>query len=187
MLFRVVAICAALTVPGAPAVANAPSMRPLQQPPSMRPLQQPQPLMTLRAEQPAQHPNLDRRGHPSRDDLRTDAIEHNGWIYQAIYPFEERDRRVYPRTLIYSGNGYPATIMICAELSVRLFIDTPDPLPTVPIAISDGYFMISTFGGNCTTVTSSHVSLESNTLVDDPSDSRLRVRYRILAVHRAAP
>lgn len=164
MLFRVVAICAALAVLDAPAVANAPSMRPLQQP---------QPLMTLRAEQPAQHPNLDRLGHPSMDDLRSDAIEHNGWIYQAIYlrTTDQRDT-VNRRTLIYSGNGYPATIMICSDFA-----------PVIIHAFGPGNH-ISSSNGQCTTVTSDNVGLEP--LGNNP-DFRLRVRYRILAVHRAAP
>jgi hypothetical protein len=158
MLIQINGLIIALLVVTAPALANAPSMRTLPQPPAM---------MAISAQQQSNQP-------PGLDDLITSAVEYNGWIYQTVsggtqQTFNGNDER--RETIIYSGFGFPATITICsyaAPVIIRVRI----------LGRLQGE--TSSRNGVCSTVTGDDIGLATT---GGDSNFRLRVRYRILAIH----
>ncbi|MFW2341554.1 hypothetical protein [Brevundimonas sp.] len=103
--------------------------------------------------------------------MRGMAIEDQGWIYQEVDGGgRPSDYTVSPvTTTLYRGDGFPATIMVCPAFApVRL--------------LSREQGEITVANNRCATVTTDHLRIASVSHHTDPR----RIRYRILAVHRAA-
>jgi hypothetical protein len=98
------------------------------------------------------------------------APEYNGWIYQEI---DGRGRPIDGSapvtTTLYRGDGYPATIMVCPSIA-----------PIRILTREQGETLVS--NNRCVTVTTDHLRLATVNHLPD----RRQVRYRILAIHRAA-
>lgn len=105
---------------------------------------------------------------PPADDNRGLAPASDGWIYQEI-PAAYVSMGV-PQTTLYRGMGYPATIMVCPTArAIRLHVEPRDILVQP---------------GSCATITADDVYVSSlNMQYNVPP---IQIRYRILAVHRAA-
>lgn len=102
--------------------------------------------------------------------MRDMAIEDQGWIYHEVggrdLPY---DTTPPGTTTIYQGLGYPATIMVCPASAPMRLLSREQPEIAVP-------------EGRCATVTTDHLRLANMGQRSVP----IRIRYRILAVHRAA-
>jgi hypothetical protein len=95
------------------------------------------------------------------------APEYNGWIYQAVDGGGNATPPV--TTTLYRGDGYPATIMVCPQAApVRL--------------LSPGQGDVTVRNNRCATVTTDHLRIATF----GTGTTALQIRYRILAVHRAA-
>lgn len=98
------------------------------------------------------------------------AIEDQGWIYHEVggrdLPY---DTTPPGTTTIYQGLGYPATIMVCPAGAPMRLLSREQPEIAVP-------------NGRCITVTTDHLRLANM----GQRSVAIRIRYRILAVHRAA-
>jgi hypothetical protein len=104
---------------------------------------------------------------PPADLNRGMAPEYNGWIYQEVDGgWQQNPSSV---TELYRGDGYPATIMVC-------------PAYAPVILLLDGGGQVVPRNNRCATVTTDHLRVATY----DRADTTLRIRYRILAVHRAA-
>ncbi len=103
---------------------------------------------------------------PPADYINNIAPEYNGWIYHEVSgspagPTQPSTSR------LYRGEGYPATIMVCPQLApIKLLLSGAEEV----VALNN----------RCTTVTTDDL------LVSNSARGSLRIRYRILAVHRAA-
>ncbi len=97
---------------------------------------------------------------PPADYIQDMAPEYNGWIYQQV-------AAAPGSTTLYRGEGYPATIMVCPRVTnAKLFLrEGPE---------------VIVWNSRCATVTTDHLRVSSDTTTP------VRIRYRILAVHRAA-
>jgi hypothetical protein len=98
------------------------------------------------------------------------AIDEQGWIYHEIGGWTHlNDTTPVGASTVYQGPGYPATIMVCpAGAPIRL-LPRDQPAYVVP-------------NGRCATVTTEYLQLIG--IGYEPGIRR--VRYRILAIHRAA-
>jgi hypothetical protein len=108
---------------------------------------------------------------PPADYVADLAPEYNGWIYQEVSGGGRPiDPSVAPvTTTIYQGRGYPATIMVCPRIGpIRL--------------LTEGQGEVTVQNNRCATVTTEQLRLAS---VSHQSNPR-QIRYRIIAVHRAA-
>jgi hypothetical protein len=102
---------------------------------------------------------------PPEDYIFNMAPEYNGWIYQEINGSPNPARP--GMTPLYRGEGYPATIMVCPKLT------------SVTLRLGNGEEVV--FANNrCGTVTTDTLDVRTSARVEIP------IRYRILAVHRAA-
>lgn len=102
---------------------------------------------------------------PPSDYINNIAPEYNGWIYHEVSGSSVPDR---PSTsLLYRGEGYPATIMVCPQLA------------PINLLLSGGEEVVA-LNNRCITVTTDVLRVSNSARVS------LRIRYRILAVHRAA-
>lgn len=105
---------------------------------------------------------------PVPREYRVDmAVEDQGWIYQEISA-RGPDTSPPVATTIYQGTGYPATIMVCPTYA---------PLTLLP----RGEAEVLVQNNRCATVTTDYLQLRTAS-----RDRRMLIRYRILAVHRAA-
>lgn len=104
---------------------------------------------------------------PPADLNRGMAPEYNGWIYQEVDGgWQQNPSSV---THLYRGVGYPATIMVCPGFApVRLLLD--------------GGGEVVPRNNRCATVTTDHLRVATN----GRADTTVPIRYRILAIHRAA-
>jgi hypothetical protein len=107
---------------------------------------------------------------PAADDSSGLAPASDGWIYQAIPAGMTGGGNVRPQTTLYRGVGYPATIMVCPGARSIM-------LPTEPRDVSVA-------PGSCATITAEHVYVSP--LGMQPDVPPIQIRYRIIAVHRAA-
>lgn len=105
-------------------------------------------------------------GAPPEEYMRGMPIEHDGWIYHEISAMG-----LSRQTPIYSGTGFAATFMICS--SSALVVSTHEQ------SLGSGATL---FAGGCVTVTSDHINLSTPNPLPD---TRVRLRYRIVAVHPA--
>jgi hypothetical protein len=103
--------------------------------------------------------------------MRDMAIEDQGWIYHEVGGGgRPSDYTVSPvTTTLYRGDGFPATIMVCPAFApVRL--------------LTREHGELTVANARCATVTTDHLRIASVSHHPDPRP----IRYRILAVHRAA-
>lgn len=97
------------------------------------------------------------------------APEYDGWIYQDI-PGSPGGGNVRPVTTLYLGVGYPATVMVCAKARSVLMEARPRN-----IVVAEN---------RCATITTDDVRVSPASLL--PDHPPIQIRYRILAIHRAA-
>lgn len=106
---------------------------------------------------------------PPADYIQGMAPEYNGWVYQEI-DGSMTSRGERPLTTLYQGVGYPATIMVCPRVrAIYLTGVGPRDLEVLP--------------NSCATVTTDTLRVYPASLIPNHPH---QIRYRILAVHRAA-
>ncbi|MBU2166807.1 MAG: hypothetical protein KKF88_03110 [Alphaproteobacteria bacterium] len=107
---------------------------------------------------------------PPADGNRGLAPSSEGWIYQEIPASVTGGGSVRPQTTLYRGVGYPATIMVCPRVRPILLPVEPRDVSVAP--------------DSCATITADHVYVSPLGMQQDQPP--IPIRYRILAVHRAA-
>jgi hypothetical protein len=101
---------------------------------------------------------------PPAEYISDMAPEYNGWVYHD-FPGGSG-----VTTTLYRGDGYPATIMVCPRAT---------PIRLLP----EGQGELEVRNNRCGTVTTDHLRVSS---FGQPNSGTRPIRYRIIAVHRAA-
>lgn len=104
---------------------------------------------------------------PPADYISNMAPEYNGWVYQETFPTALGSEPILLE--LYSGAGYPATIMVCANQRVDLYFQ--------------GGRLMGVANDRCTSVTTDRLRISTAL---GPGRPAVKFRWRILAVHRAA-